>query len=56
MYIRKGTPEDMPAVLDLIRELAIFEREPEAVVVTVEDLIRDGFGDKPLFHPFIAEV
>ncbi len=56
MHIRKGTPEDMPAVLDLIRELAIFEREPEAVVVTVEDLIRDGFGDKPLFHTFIAEV
>ena len=56
MYIRKGTPEDMPAVLDLIRELAIFEREPEAVVVTVEDLIRDGFGDKPLFHTVIAEV
>ena len=56
MHIRKGTPEDMPAVLDLIRELAIFEREPEAVVVTVEDLIRDGFGDKPLFHTFIAEI
>ena len=56
MIIRKGTPEDMPAVLDLIRELAIFEREPEAVVVTVEDLIRDGFGDKPLFHTFVAEV
>lgn len=56
MHIRKGTPEDMPAVLELIRELAIFEREPEAVVVTVEDLIRDGFGDKPLFHTFVAEV
>lgn len=56
MHIRKGTPEDMPAVLDLIRELAIFEREPEAVVVTVEDLIRDGFGGKPLFHTFVAEV
>ena len=56
MHIRKGTPEDMPAVLDLIRELALFEREPEAVVVTVEDLIRDGFGDKPLFHTFIAEI
>lgn len=56
MHIRKGTPEDMPAVLDLIRELAIFEREPEAVVVTVEDLVRDGFSDKPLFYTFIAEV
>ncbi|MCG2610937.1 GNAT family N-acetyltransferase [Flavobacterium sp. SM15] len=56
MIIRKGTQEDMPAVLELIRELAIFEKEPEAVVVTVEDLERDGFGNNPLFHTFIAEV
>jgi len=56
MHIRKGTPEDMASVLDLIRELAIFEKEPDAVVVTVNDLIRDGFGDKPLFHTFVAEV
>jgi GNAT superfamily N-acetyltransferase len=56
MIIRKGTKEDMPAVLDLIRELAIFEKEPDAVVVTVADLERDGFGKNPLFHTFIAEV
>lgn len=56
MIIRKGTQQDMPAVLELIRELAIFEKEPEAVVVTVEDLVRDGFGSNPLFHTFIAEV
>ncbi|MDP2161081.1 MAG: GNAT family N-acetyltransferase, partial [Flavobacterium sp.] len=35
MQIRKAVPEDMPAVLELINELAIFEKEPEAVVVTV---------------------
>lgn len=55
MNIRKGTPEDMFAVLTLIQELAVFEKEPEAVVVTVDDLIRDGFGEKPLFHTFVAE-
>ncbi len=55
MIIRKGTPEDMPAVLELIQELALFEKEPEAVVVTVEDLIRDGFSENPLFHTFVAE-
>lgn len=54
-HIRKATPEDMPAVLGLITELAIFEREPDAVVVTVEDLQRDGFGNNPLFHAFVAE-
>ena len=46
----------MPAVLQLIQELAVFEKEPDAVVVTVDDLIRDGFGEKPLFHTFVAEL
>ena len=56
MTIRKGNPEDMKAVLGLIQELANFEKEPDAVLVTVEDLIRDGFGATPLFHVFVAEV
>jgi GNAT superfamily N-acetyltransferase len=55
MDIRKGRIEDMPAVLGLIKELATFEKEPNAVVVTVADLERDGFGENPLFHTFIAE-
>jgi GNAT superfamily N-acetyltransferase len=55
MIIRKGTPKDMVAVLTLIKELAVFEKEPEAVVVTVDDLIRDGFSENPLFHTFVAE-
>ena len=56
MNIRKGTSKDMPEVLALITELAIFEKEPTAVVVTVEDLIRDGFSENPLFYTFVAEV
>ncbi|WP_428231173.1 N-acetyltransferase family protein [Flavobacterium sp.] len=56
MNIRKGNPEDMESVLGLIQELAIFEKEPEAVVITVDDLVRDGFGENPLFHVFVAEV
>ncbi len=56
MNIRKGEKKDMKAVLDLIQELATFEKEPDAVVVTVADLERDGFGDYPLFHTFVAEV
>lgn len=55
MIIRKGTVQDMPAVLNLIKELALFEKEPDAVVVTVADLERDGFGESPLFNTFIAE-
>ena len=56
MNIRKGEKNDMKAVLELIQELAAFEKEPHAVVVTVADLERDGFGDNPLFHTFVAEV
>ena len=56
MTIRTGTPQDMEAVLGLIQELAAFEKEPDAVLVTVEDLMRDGFGPVPLFHVFVAEV
>jgi GNAT superfamily N-acetyltransferase len=56
MNIRKGNPEDMEAVLGLIQELADFEKEPDAVLITVDDLVRDGFGPTPLFHVFVAEV
>ena len=57
MIIRKGTPNDMQDVLDLIKELAVFEKEPDAVVVTVDDLIRDGFGRKPFVSYFhVAEA
>ena len=56
MYIRKGEKKDMKSVLELIQELANFENEPDAVEVTVADLERDGFGDYPLFHTFVAEV
>lgn len=54
--IRKGTPNDMTAVLELIKELAIFEKKPDAVVVTADDLVRDGFAKNPLFCTFVAEV
>ena len=55
MIIRIATKNDMPSVLELIQELAIFEKEPEAVEVTAEDLVRDGFSENPLFECFVAE-
>jgi GNAT superfamily N-acetyltransferase len=54
--IRKGYKEDLPAVLGLIRELAAFERAPDEVEVTIEDLEEDGFGERPIFKFFIAEA
>lgn len=56
MNIRKGRIEDMPRVLELIQELALFEKQPDAVQVTVSDLERDGFGSHPLFEILVAEV
>ena len=56
LQIRKGTPEDMHDVLALITELAVYEKEPDAVVISTEDLVQDGFSENPLFHTFVAEV
>lgn len=53
--IRFATQSDMPKVLELIKELAIFEKEPDAVIVTEKDLIEHGFGKNPLFTCFVAE-
>ena len=54
--IRTATKDDMLQVLELIKELAVFEKEPDAVEVSVEDLKNDGFGSHPAFHCFVAEV
>ena len=56
MQIRKGNIDDVDDLLRLINELAVFENEPTAVVITIEDLKRDGFGETPLFQSFIAEI
>ena len=53
--IRFATQSDMPKVLELIKELAVFEKEPDAVIVTEKDLIEHGFGKNPLFTCFVAE-
>lgn len=55
MNIRPAKTDDMYDVLQLIKELATFEKEPDAVEITVEDLIRDGFSDTPLFNVIVAE-
>ncbi|MGA8853005.1 MAG: GNAT family N-acetyltransferase [Christiangramia sp.] len=54
--IREARKEDMSKVLELINELAVFEKEPEAVIIDENDLIKDGFGQNPAFHCFVAEA
>jgi GNAT superfamily N-acetyltransferase len=53
--LRRATRDDVKTILALVRELAIYEREPDAAVATEEDYLRDGFGDHPRFHVILAE-
>ena len=53
--VRKGTKADVKSLLNLIVELAVFEKEPEAVEINEQDLLRDGFSDNPRFNFFVAE-
>lgn len=56
LIIRKGRKEDLHAVLELIRELALFEKAPEQVTNTLEAMEIDGFGEKPVFGLHVAEL
>jgi GNAT superfamily N-acetyltransferase len=56
IIIREGKISDMPSVYRLIQELADFEKEPDAVDLTLKDLKEDGFGGAPLFKTFVAEM
>lgn len=53
--IREGKKSDLPRVLELIKELAAFEKAPDEVINTVELMERDGFGPAPIFGFFVAE-
>ncbi len=53
--VRLGEEKDMQSVLNLITELAVFEKEPEAVEITVNDLVKDGFSENPKFKVYVAE-
>jgi GNAT superfamily N-acetyltransferase len=55
MTIRDAVAADVPLILEFIRGLAVYEREPDAVTATEADLLRDGFGENPYFHCLIAE-
>lgn len=56
IVIRKGLKTDLPQVLNLIQELATYEKAPDEVAVTIAEMERDGFGDNPIFKFFVAEV
>jgi GNAT superfamily N-acetyltransferase len=54
--IRKGTKADMPRVLELINELAIYEKAPNEVLISEKTLVEEGFGPNKLFDTIVAET
>ena len=53
--IRKANSSDVKDIIRLLVELAVYEKEPDAVEVSEEELIRDGFGTNPRFECLLAE-
>ncbi|MBT3301477.1 MAG: GNAT family N-acetyltransferase [Bacteroidetes bacterium] len=55
IIIRKANKADLPEVLNLIKELALYEKAPDEVTITIEELEKDGFGDQPMYEVILAE-
>jgi len=56
IQIRKAEKEDCLAMLELIKELAVYERAPEEVTVDFNHFVESGFGEKRVWWAFVAEV
>jgi len=54
--IRRAVREDCPRLLELIQELATYERAPDEVTVTLDHFTESGFGKQPVWWAFVAEV
>ncbi|SEL87054.1 GNAT family N-acetyltransferase [Parapedobacter koreensis] len=54
--IRKAVAADCPQLLELVRELAAYEKAPEAVTVSLEEFVDAGFGNAPVWEAFVAEA
>jgi GNAT superfamily N-acetyltransferase len=53
--IRRAVKEDCPRLMELVQELAVFEKAPDQVTVTMEHFVESGFGPNPVWWAFVAE-
>jgi len=53
--IRRAVKEDCPRLMELVSELAVYEKAPDDVTVTLDHFVESGFGDKPVWWAFVAE-
>ncbi len=56
IIIRRAVKEDCLRLLELVYELAVFEKAPEAVSVTLQHFEESGFGENPVYWAFVAEA
>lgn len=54
--IRRAVKEDGQAIMQLIKELALYEKAPEEVTIDFDHFIESGFGEKPVWWAFVAET
>lgn len=54
--IRRAVKKDCLRMMELVQELAIFEKEPDAVIVAFDHFVESGFGEKPVWWAFVAEI
>lgn len=54
--IKRAVKEDCKSMMELVQELAVYEKEPEAVTVTFEHFVESGFGDAPVWRAYVAEL
>jgi len=54
--IRRAVKEDCPRLLELVRELAVYEKAPHEVIVTLQHFEDSGFGENPVWWAFVAEA
>ena len=53
--IRRAESKDCPRLLELIHELAVYEKAPQEVTVSLEHFKKSGFGEQPVWWAFVAE-
>lgn len=56
IQIRKAVKGDCPRMLELIKELAVYEKAPDAVTVSLDHFETSGFGENPVWWAFVAEL
>ncbi len=56
IQVRVAEEKDCPRLMELIHELAVYERAPDEVTVTMDEFREAGFGEKPVWKAFVAEI